>query len=162
MWGDVGQTNFVGYTEMSENPYSSPNHNAAVKPVTAQAMVRSPATALIVVSIICIVFITIALLVSGFLLLSGTAARMQQPSIGMSKETQIAIRMAWSCAILAVNIVILVSAIKMRRLRSYSLAKTGAILAMIPCFGPCYLLGIPFGIWAIIVLNKPGVAEEFR
>jgi hypothetical protein len=32
-----------------------------------------------------------------------------------------------------------------------SAAKTGAILACIPCFSP---LGFPFAIWALIVLNR--------
>jgi hypothetical protein len=147
---------------MSANPYSSPNSGTAKSAVTSQSIVRAPAVALIVVSIICIVFVAIAFLFSGFLLVSGTAGRMQQPSIGVSKETQIAIRMVWSVFILVANTVILVAAIKMRSLRNFPLSNLGAILAVIPCIGPCYLLGIPFGIWALIALHKPGVKEDFR
>lgn len=147
---------------MSENPYSSPNSHTAKGAVTSQSVVRAPATALIVVSIICIVCVTVAFLFSGYLLVSGTAAQMQQPSIGISKETQIAIRMVWSVIILVANGVILVAAIKMRNLRNFPLSMLGAILAVIPCIGPCYLLGIPFGIWALIALHQPGVKEDFR
>jgi len=84
--------------------------------------VSGPAMGLIVVSIICIVVVSLSLLFSGFLLLSGTAGRMRQPSIGISKETQIAIRMAWSGIILVANVIIFVGAITMRRLQNYSLS----------------------------------------
>ena len=47
------------------------------------------------------------------------------------------------------------------KLRSRGLAMTAAILAMIPCFSPCCLLGLPFGIWALVVLSKPEVQSQF-
>ena len=57
---------------------------------------------------------------------------------------------------------ILMGAVKMRQLESWSSARTAAILAVIPICSPCVLLGIPFGIWALIVLNNPQVRSEFR
>jgi hypothetical protein len=147
---------------MATNPYASPGKRDADSNIDPLTAVRGPATALIVVSIICLVVVSLALLFSGFLLLSGTASRMQQPSIGISKETQIVIRMLWSGIILAANVVILIGAIRMQRLQSYSWAKVAATLAVIPCIGPCYLLGIPFGIWALVALSKPGVRQAFR
>ena len=50
----------------------------------------------------------------------------------------------------------------MLSLRSYEFAMVAAILAMIPCLTPCCLLGLPFGIWAVVVLRKPGVKEYFN
>ena len=41
------------------------------------------------------------------------------------------------------------------------LAYTGAILSMIPCVSGCCLLGLPFGIWAVMTLNKPEVKAGF-
>lgn len=63
---------------------------------------------------------------------------------------------------LAVSSVILVGAIKMQSLRSYSLAFTAALLAVIPCLTPCCFLGLPLGIWALVVLNKPEVKAQFE
>jgi hypothetical protein len=63
---------------------------------------------------------------------------------------------------LAVSIVILVGAIKMQSLRSYSLAFTAALLAVIPCLTPCCFLGLPLGIWALVVLNKSEVKAQFE
>ncbi|MBN1590539.1 MAG: hypothetical protein JW888_13575 [Pirellulales bacterium] len=50
----------------------------------------------------------------------------------------------------------------MLRLRSYALAMTAAILAIIPCFYPCCIPGAPFGIWAVIVLADGNVRAAFR
>ena len=60
-----------------------------------------------------------------------------------------------------VGIVVLVGAMKMRKLQSYNFAMTAAIISMIPCVSPCCLLGLPFGIWALIVLLKPEVKAAF-
>lgn len=52
---------------------------------------------------------------------------------------------------------------RMQMLQSYGIALTGAILSVIPCVGsPCCALGIPFGIWALVVLNDPAVKAAFR
>ena len=49
----------------------------------------------------------------------------------------------------------------MKSLTSYGGAMTGAILAVIPCFSPCCIVGIPIGIWALVVLNDPVVKKGF-
>lgn len=51
-------------------------------------------------------------------------------------------------------------AMKMKALESYGLAMTAAILSMIPCFTVC-CLGIPFGIWALVVLLNDEVKAAF-
>jgi hypothetical protein len=56
---------------------------------------------------------------------------------------------------------ILFGALKMMRLQSYGLAMAASILAVIPCLSPCCCLGIPFGIWSLVVLKKPEVKSAF-
>lgn len=64
---------------------------------------------------------------------------------------------------LAIYVLILVGALRMQKLTGYGLVMTAAIIAMIPCFtGPCCLLGLPFGIWALVVMNKPEVKSQFN
>ena len=58
--------------------------------------------------------------------------------------------------------VIFFGAIKMKNLESYGLAMAASIIAMIPCFSPCCLLGLPIGIWALVVLSKPEVKSAFH
>jgi hypothetical protein len=48
----------------------------------------------------------------------------------------------------------------MLQMRSYGMAITTAIIALVPCHCSC-LLGVPFGIWALIVLNREDVREAF-
>lgn len=50
----------------------------------------------------------------------------------------------------------------MLRLEKLYLARIAAILSIIPICSGCYVLGIPFGIWALIVLNRPEVKAAFR
>jgi hypothetical protein len=51
--------------------------------------------------------------------------------------------------------------IGMIRMKGYSSAMFAAILAVIPICSPCFVLGIPFGIWALIVLRRPEVKRRF-
>jgi hypothetical protein len=58
--------------------------------------------------------------------------------------------------------VILLGGMKMKKLESYGLAMTTSIIAMIPCLSPCCLIGLPIGIWALVVLSKPEVKSAFH
>jgi hypothetical protein len=58
--------------------------------------------------------------------------------------------------------VVLFAALKMKKLESYGLAMAGSIIAAIPCISPCCLIGLPIGIWAIVVLMKPEVKNSFH
>ncbi|MEP7339745.1 MAG: hypothetical protein ABI977_18550 [Acidobacteriota bacterium] len=57
---------------------------------------------------------------------------------------------------------IIKGAVDMLKGRKFSSAKMAAILAMIPMTSCCFLLGAPFGIWALIVLSKPEVKTFFE
>ena len=63
---------------------------------------------------------------------------------------------------LMIDAVIVIGAIKMMRLESYSFAVAAALLSIIPCLSsPCIILGMPFGIWALVVLMDPRVKASF-
>lgn len=63
---------------------------------------------------------------------------------------------------LVLSVLILIGATKMRSLQSYEFSMTAAIVAMLPCVTPCCLIGLPFGIWALVVLRKPDVKSHFN
>ena len=65
-----------------------------------------------------------------------------------------------SLVVAAVNGFVLFGAIKMLRLQNFKLVMAAVIVAMLPC-QCCCLLGLPFGIWAQMVLNKPEVKSRF-
>jgi LSD1 subclass zinc finger protein len=52
-------------------------------------------------------------------------------------------------------------AVRMKKLSGFGLAMTACIVAMLPCNG-CCVLGLPFGIWGLVVLNRPEVKAAFR
>lgn len=52
-------------------------------------------------------------------------------------------------------------ALKMKSLQSYGLAMTAAIIVMLPC-SCCCLIGLPVGIWALVVLLNADVKAAFR
>jgi hypothetical protein len=64
---------------------------------------------------------------------------------------------------LAISVLILVGAKKMKSLQSYEFALAAATLSLVPCLTPCcgYLLGLAFGIWSLVVLRKPDVKSHF-
>jgi hypothetical protein len=51
---------------------------------------------------------------------------------------------------------------RMKGFRSYGLAMAASILSCIPCANSCCCLGLPIGIWAIVVLIDPQVKAAFR
>jgi hypothetical protein len=53
-------------------------------------------------------------------------------------------------------------AIKMKNLQSFGLAMTSCVLGVIPCISCCFLVGMPFGIWGLVTLNKPEVRSAFQ
>jgi hypothetical protein len=87
-----------------------------------------------------------------------------QPQIEQLMNQNPAVVYSLSCFSLVIGILALIGAVKMLRLQTYGLALTGAIISVIPCFGPCCccsLLLIPFGIWALVVLSDAQVKQHF-
>lgn len=46
--------------------------------------------------------------------------------------------------------------------RMYAMAMLACILASIPCCSPAFILGMPFGIWGIVVLANEDVKRSFE
>lgn len=62
---------------------------------------------------------------------------------------------------LAITLLVIVGGLRMMSMKGWWLGLTAAILAMIPCFGPCCGIGLPIGLWALFVLMKPDVKQAF-
>jgi hypothetical protein len=54
--------------------------------------------------------------------------------------------------------------VQLRRLRTYWVAVSGALLAVVPCVSPlgCCGIGEAVGIWALVVLLNADVRSAFR
>lgn len=62
----------------------------------------------------------------------------------------------------AANSFLIFAGVRMMKLQGHTLAVIACIVAMIPCFaGLCCFPGLIFGIWGLIMLNKPEVKSQF-
>jgi hypothetical protein len=138
---------------------------SAGREVAVQA-VKGPAIGLMVTAIFGLIAVAFGL-VMNLLVLSGTAPWRQQ--IGdpqMQKFLNLfgggGLGIIQNIIGGIVGIVVLMGASKMQRLQNYPFVFTASILAMVPCVSPCCMLGLPFGIWALVILNKPEVKAAFH
>ncbi len=136
------------------------HHVSAEQRAWALRQVNSPATALMVVSILGGV-LNLALIGFNFLLLTSDLRENLEPQAGVAVEVRILFRTAVEVLSFSACAIILAGSIKLRRLQSLSFCRFSTILAMIPCLTPLVVVGIPIGIWAFVTLNKREVAEAF-
>jgi hypothetical protein len=67
-----------------------------------------------------------------------------------------------SCmGVIFINSLVLSGAMKMRQLKGHKSAVTAAAIAIIPVLSPLCVLGIPFGVWAMIKLNDREIKRYF-
>ena len=59
------------------------------------------------------------------------------------------------------NLIAVVGGLYMRRLSGYTFCMIGAVVSVIPIATGCCISGIPFGIWALIVLSRPEIKAAF-
>ena len=123
-------------------------------------LVNGPAIGLIVVAILGVILQIVSLIFN----LAGASflASSQMPREAWANMFSGTIGVVTSIIGILVSGLILVGAMKMKKLESYGLAMAVSIIAMIPCFSPCCLIGLPIGIWAVVVLSKPEVKSAFH
>lgn len=125
---------------------------------------KVPGVALLITGILNAGFGLIAL-VSGAFRLSGLGPPESIPTnenerLGFIIGTVLGYGIAGVSLLLAPLVII--GALKMMRGKSYGLGMSAAIIATLPVTSCCFLLGIPAGVWAIIVLRNPEVKGFFK
>lgn len=88
----------------------------------------------------------------------------QQQILDVSKALGGTLGIFASFMTLFAAVVILAGGVKMRSGEMYGLSVAAAVVACLPCVTPCCCccLGMPVGIWALIVLLDPHVKDAFR
>jgi hypothetical protein len=106
-------------------------------------------------------------LVSLVLRMLGTGMSMMSVPGGGDSSEQFAAMMSGGLGIVAGILGILVGAfiifasMKMRQLQSWPMAVAASVVAMLPCLSPCCCIGLPVGIWALVVLFDQNVKASF-
>jgi len=145
-------------------PLTAPAAGAGVGRDTALQMVKGPAIGLKVTAILGLVMVVLGLVINVMTLNGFHIGPQQMYDPQMQKLIG---TLGGSLGIVQniiggiVGVIVLLGAAKMQKLQSYQFALTASIVAMVPCISPCCLLGLPFGIWGLVVLNKPGVKSQF-
>jgi hypothetical protein len=121
----------------------------------AQLEVRAPAVGLLATGVVTLVCWALACV-----LMWSALRHWQVIHPGDVPPSEPILGLAAAAVIGVLSCVLMAGAVQMLRLRSYPLAATAAIVAMIP-WSPGWLLGLPFGIWACHVLGRPQVTEAF-
>lgn len=170
-WGyDSGSSAFggnaAGFADQ-HNPYATPatmsTDNRRISRADALSRTKICAIFLFVItgfSVVHHMFVGISTLV---VLITDPAAMqgMNGPQ-GAEQMGQVVGGLAGGSIGIVMDILVIVGAYNLMKLKKFSMAMTGAVIACIPCCGPCFVLGIPFGIWALVLLNNPEIKPHFE
>jgi len=142
------------------NPYAPPEAAEpepafSLSTVEIRARLRAPAFGLLASAIWGI----------GLALFLGTTVALEKvhrlPRFTQQDQQEV---VTYGCTLLAflwLSATIARGSLAMLQARDLFAARNAAILAVLPC-GGAWLLGLPFGIWALLVLRDPQVRHEFR
>ena len=142
-------------------PATLPSAALTAGVVPAADQVKGPATGLIVTAILGFAVQALALVMNVFGVSFGAMQRRGTPEawVNMFSGTM---GVVGGILGIVVSVMILYGALKMKKLESHGWAIAASILALAPCISPCCFIGLPFGIWALVVLAKPEVKSAFQ
>lgn len=124
---------------------------------------RGPALALKIMSILSLIVVVLSFIAHILMLLG---VHLQLPHLNSAAMNQQLTRANMILYIIGdiigavLAVIVWTGASKMQALKNHAFAVTASILAMLPCT-PCCVIGLPFGIWALVMLNKPEVKSHF-
>ena len=143
----------------AENPYESPT-TSNVDFVRAKSSLFTPAVLLLglaSLSLLHAVYIGFTIVIDTIRILDNHGG-----AAGIPHVLPMIIESLVFVAMCASYFVVFYGAVQMLKGRRLGIAKTAAILAIIPMCSPLFVIGIPFGIWALVVLSKPDVRAAFH
>jgi hypothetical protein len=138
-------------------PGASPGYQVSTS--GAAERVSAPAIGLIVVAAVGFLFQALGLAMNALGVTFGQMEGGQEAWMSLASGS---LGIVSSIIGILISGLILFGALKMRKLESYGLAMASSIVAMIPCISPCCIIGLPIGIWALVVLTKPEVKGAFH
>lgn len=127
----------------------------------ASQQVSGPSVGLLVTGIIGAIFSLISMITIGI----GTSISsywMDEIPDRYAEFYQGAVALSSAAVGLLVAVFIIYTALKMKNLEQWGLAMAASILAMIPCISPCCIVGLPIGIWCVVILSRPDVKAAFH
>ena len=140
-------------------PLNGAQPSAATEEIRRQ--VKGPAIGLLVTGILNWILIPVIALFVLWYLSSLSADFGGTPSIVQLRSPETTVPLAAvPIAALVLSSLMIFSALKMKRMEGYGWAVAAAILAIL--VSPGNIIGLPLGIWAMVVLGRPEVRAAFR
>jgi len=68
---------------------------------------------------------------------------------------------AWAVFGFIAGLIVILGAVRMMKLKGWSMALMAAVVSLIPCFQGCCVLAIPAGIYAMVILFDSNVKQAF-
>ena len=143
-------------------PSGVPLSSTPLPSVDAQSMVSGPATGLMIVGILC-VLASLFGLIQSMLGVGGPAPEELPPQLRQYFQVMSGgVGLVMNIVAVALGAFYIFASTKLRKLESYGMVMTATILSMLPCTSSCCCVGLPVGIWILVVLAKPEVKTAFR
>ncbi|MGB2908340.1 MAG: hypothetical protein WBB73_14655 [Candidatus Aminicenantaceae bacterium] len=140
----------------------SDNETKTQQAALARQQVSGPSLGLLITGIVGGVFTLLTIMGAGLGSLAHYADRWADEMPGWYDELfEGVFAMGGAFVGLLVAAFIIYAALKMKDLQQWSLAVAASILAMFPCISPCCVIGLPVGIWCLVILMKPEVKDSF-
>jgi hypothetical protein len=132
---------------------------------TARDEIRGPAIGLMIVGMInCILGALRIVIYIAFMAFRDSPELKGRPEFNQMQPFLLfagAAGIAIAIAGIVVGVIVTYGAAKMLKLKRYNFAMASSILSLVPVVTFCCILGVPFGIWSIVVLCKPEVKDAF-
>ena len=144
---------------MSDNPFApSYQQQQTPLPVHGSNPLMVPAIILLVLSLLWLLYSIVNI---GFATMIGPPAPPPDAPVGFEAGQKVGF---YGMLILMpiTSLVVVAGSIQMIRLKMYPLAMTAAVVSMIPFCSSCLVVGIPFGIWALVLLLREDVKSRFE
>lgn len=143
---------------MSQNPFKPPSGNQYQnRPHQNPSGNYDPAEQLKLPGIFLIIVSAISILN----VLAGPFVNASMGRYAIGSPEFIGAMVAATC-LAALHALVLFAGINMVKKTQLGLCRIGAIIGCIPICTPCLILGIPFSIWALVLIGKPEVQNSFR
>ena len=143
---------------MTENPYQAPTtgkeHGESFQSNNAYALrlLRPPAIAMIIVAILGLLNV-----------LAGAILQFYLGQLELNFDTPVnTVRIASVVVISLFHFVFMYGAVLMLQARDRKSARMAMMIACVPCCSPLVIVGIPFAIWALVVMNNERVIALFE
>jgi hypothetical protein len=146
-------------------PGPVPGAYGSMTPSGTPGMVLAPGICLLVFGILCFLVDVLNLVV--------TLSPSMQPKnkeglppflqqVLEDQEKNAGLQVTFAGLFLFASLVILGGAVQMLRMRTWGVALAGSIVAMLHLQVCCCLLGLPLGVWSVVVLCQPDVRALFK